>query len=243
MKITQKTYSLKFLIVLFIVGVTALPILSQESTQEVINSRAPIADEDLAEFRELINYNKTKKKLKLKKSLEPKKEEEEQLQFEKTDLGGVGAAIQYLMYFVLIVLVVVLVIMIFSSIKIEKKLDEGDLLNLEDVDDIETIDAKSGLQMALEAGNYREAVRMLFIQLIQVLVSEESIKWKPEKTNRDYLREMSSHDKVVHFRNLVFAYEQVWYGEDEIDTLFFDYLRKDFERFYDTKDINIENEK
>ncbi len=52
---------------------------------------------------------------------------------------------------------------------------------------------------------------------------------------------MSEHEKVAHFRILVMAYEQVWYGSEEIDRPFFDELRKDFERFYSTKDLKLDH--
>ena len=81
---------------------------------------------------------------------------------------------------------------------------------------------------------------MLFIKLLQILVLEDSIKWKPEKTNRDYLREMGSHAKIHHFNNLVIAYERIWYGRDYIDKPFFDFLRADFEKFYSTENVRLD---
>lgn len=240
MKMQKWIYRLIFVFCLFVVSG-----LNSIITAQVERSNSYILKSDkISDLEELVDYKTTKKRLRpkkrKKKEEKEKKVEIEDIDFEGPSIGGFGILLQYLMYLVIIALVVVILVMVFSNVKLEKKLKPIEEINLEDVDDIETIDAKSGLELALEAGNYREAVRMLFIQLLQVLVTEESIQWKPEKTNRDYLREMSMHDKVNHFRTLVLAYERVWYGSEEIDKEFFDYLRNDFERFYSTDKLNID---
>jgi len=198
---------------------------------------------ELSDLKNLVTYKETKRSIVPKeRAKQQEKEEKVTKERESLNLGGLGIALQYLLYLGIIILIVVILVLVFSNITIEKKLEAIATLDLEDIEDIETIDAKSGLAIALDAGNYREAVRMLFIQLLQVLVMEESITWKPKKTNRDYLKEMSRHIKVAHFRNLVMAYERVWYGSEEIDRPFFDFLRKDFERFYSTQDLKLDNE-
>ena len=198
---------------------------------------------EILDLKKLVKYEETKRKLVPKKKGEKEKKKKIELKERKAlNLGGFGIVLQYLLYLGILILVVVILVMVFSNITLEKKLEAIVPLDLEDIDDIETIDAKSGLEIALDAENYREAVRMLFIQLLQVLVLEESIIWKPKKTNRDYLREMSDHEKVAHFRNLVMAYERVWYGSEEIDILYFDLLRTDFERFYSTQDLKLDHE-
>ncbi len=199
---------------------------------------------EISDLKELVKYQKTKYKLVPKKREQKKKERkiEDVKERESMNFGGLGTILQYLLYLAILILVVVILVMIFSNITLEKKIEAIAPLDLEDIEDIEKIDAKSGLEIALDAENYREAVRMLFIQLLQVLVIEEGIFWKPKKTNRDYLREMSDHGKVAHFRNLVMAYERVWYGSEEIDRPYFDLLRKDFERFYSTQDLKLDHE-
>ncbi len=211
---------------------------------EYSDSIYSLTEAETEDLKELIKYKKSKRKLVPKKQKKKKKKEKEDEVKDTTPInfGGLGVILQYLLYLGIIILIVVILVLIFSNISIEKKLEAIAPLDLEDVEDIESIDAKSGLEIALEAGNYREAVRMLFIQLLQVLVAEESIIWKPKKTNRDYLREMSEHSKIVHFRNLVMAYERVWYGSEDIDRDFFDHLRRDFEKFYSTQDLKLDHE-
>ena len=210
--------------------------------QQAEHSEYALDTIEVADLKELVEYPKTKRKLVPRKGDPVEEEIEEIKERESLHLGGLGVILQYLLYLGILILVVVILVLVFSNISLEKKLEAIAPLDLEEIEDIDTIDVKSGLEIALEAENYREAVRMLFIQLLQVLVSEESIIWKPKKTNRDYLREMSNHEKVAHFRNLVMAYERVWYGSEEIDRSYFDLLRKDFERFYSTQDLKLEHE-
>tara|TARA_R110000737_G_C14583447_1_gene486132 strand:+ start:198 stop:875 length:678 start_codon:yes stop_codon:yes gene_type:complete len=221
-------------------------VLLNNSYGQTQENRTPYSldKSELSDLKALVKYEETKRKLvpKEREKREKKKKKKESKERDSSNLGGLGVILQYLLYLGIIILVVVILVMVFSNITIEKKLDAIAPLDLEDIEDLETIDAKSGLEIALDAGNYREAVRMLFIQLLQVLVIEDSIEWKPKKTNRDYLREMSEHKKVIHFRVLVMAYERVWYGSEEIDRPYYDLLRNDFERFYSTQDLKLDHE-
>lgn len=216
---------------------TFLCIYSLLNAQKDNTSIRNLEDSEITDLKELVKYDKTVKKLRLKKIKKEKGDKKREIKEIKS--SGVGSIMQMLIYAGIVALIGVVIYLVFSNIKLEKPIPEANDLNLEDVENIESIGAQDGLRSALDAENYREAVRMLFIQLLQILVKEESIKWRPEKTNRDYLREMRSHDKVSHFRNLVMVYEQVWYGEEQIDKQFFDHVRADFEKFYSTGELRV----
>ncbi len=80
-------------------------------------------------------------------------------------------------------------------------------------------------------GNYRLAVRYLFMQILAQLDSNGKIHFAPEKTNADYIREMRGDDFLDHFARLSGVFIYTWYGhqfprEDdywEIKQLFIDY--------------------
>ena len=42
------------------------------------------------------------------------------------------------------------------------------------------------------------------------------IKWKKDKTNRDYIRELSTTDWHSNFRSVTIMFEKVWYGKKEL---------------------------
>ena len=215
-------------------------------------SKKNLETQEIEDLVDLAKYDKTVKRLKSKKrnksgskkeDLEKAIDEEEEpdidLPTSNLSFSG-GPILTAMLYLIIAALVIFLIVAIFSGIKVDKKIKNKDIAKPAAIEDIEVIDAESGLESALKAENYREAVRMLFIKLLQILVLENSIKWKPEKTNRDYLREMGAHSKILHFNNLVIAYERIWYGRDDIDKLFFDYLRADFEKFYSTENVKID---
>ena len=213
------------------------------------SSKKPLISSEINDLVDLAKYDRTVKRLKSKKRnsgnenedlKKVKNEDDSEIFIPNSNFSfGGGPLLQGLLYLIIAALVVFLIVAIFSSIKVDKKIKKEEVKKEEEIEDIDVIDAESGLEKALKAENYREAVRMLFIKLLQILVLEKSIEWKPEKTNRDYLREMKSNSKIHHFNNLVIAYERIWYGRDSIDELFFNYLRTDFEKFYSTENINI----
>ena len=210
-----------------------IPARAQDAS---INKENFLDNNDNEDLSELAKYDKTVKKLRLKDSYT-----EDEIVVPKEDNSiGFGYIFTGLLYVLIIGLIIFILYMIFSSIKIEKKINTKESPEIIEIEDIEVIDTESGLDIALKAENYREAVRMLFIKLLQVLVQEKSIEWKPEKTNRDYLKEMKHHTKAEHFNNLVIAYDRIWYGSETIDKLFFDYLRADFEKFYSTENVNLD---
>lgn len=82
---------------------------------------------------------------------------------------------------------------------------------------IQETDLERFLREALAMGNYNQAVRIYYLQVIKDLSQKEAIVWSREKTNRDYLREMRSHPLNADFRSATLTYEEVWYGNLALD--------------------------
>lgn len=236
MKVSVKTYRILFLSILYV----GLIIATNPTIAQIDSSYSEkfLDENELSDLIEITKYDKSVKKLRLKKR---KKEQEDSEAFDIPKFSlGLGPIITSLLYVLITALVIFILFIIFSSIKVDKKIKPVAIPKQEGIENIEVIDTESGLQMAIKAENYREAVRMLFIKLLQVLTQEKSIDWKSDKTNRDYLKEMKNHAKVEHFNNLVIAYERIWYGSELIDKLFFEYLRTDFNKFYSIDKIMID---
>lgn len=68
------------------------------------------------------------------------------------------------------------------------------------------------LREALARRDYTQAIRIYFLCVIKELSSTGAIHWAPDKTNRDYLREMQRHPKADAFRQLTRTYERIWFG-------------------------------
>jgi hypothetical protein len=72
------------------------------------------------------------------------------------------------------------------------------------------------------AGNYREALRYLFLSTMLQLQSQGLVELRPGMTNREYLRTLVVHGPspaVLHtsLRRLVESFDAVWYGHQPID--------------------------
>jgi|SRR5690606_8787089 len=82
---------------------------------------------------------------------------------------------------------------------------------------IETIDLEGLLQAALQEGDYRLAVRYGFLRVLKQLSHRDIIDWHYEKTNMDYLGEISQTPLRDGFQGAVYLFENIWYGQRPID--------------------------
>ena len=80
-------------------------------------------------------------------------------------------------------------------------------------EDIRGIDFATELARAEQAGNYRLALRLGYLQTLRHLTDRNLIQWQPDKTNHDYLRELAGTRLAPDFRVLTRQFEYVWYGE------------------------------
>jgi hypothetical protein len=111
-------------------------------------------------------------------------------------------------------------------------LSEEDLQQLED--NLVETDIDKYLRLALEAKNYKLAVRLLYLGVLQTLHDGSLITWRKEKTNRDYLNEMRNHRAYPDLRDLTLAFDIVWYGDNEVSEITFEKLQPTFKSFNDS---------
>lgn len=62
-------------------------------------------------------------------------------------------------------------------------------------------------------GNFNLATRYLFLKTLRLLSEKELIHFAADKTNHEYLLEMSSNNYYEEFKSLTHNYEYVWYGK------------------------------
>ena len=82
--------------------------------------------------------------------------------------------------------------------------------------DLAQKDYDTWLQSALSENNYKDAVRILYLKTLQELNKLELISWKADKTNSDYMQELTGHPAKSTFGRLTYMYEYVEYGDFEI---------------------------
>ncbi len=80
--------------------------------------------------------------------------------------------------------------------------------------------------------DFRLAIRYLYLQTLQMLSLAGLIQLSPDKTNYEYVKELSGKIHQNEFASLTLNYEYVWYGEFNIDQGIFNRLQRDFKQYH-----------
>lgn len=137
-----------------------------------------------------------------------------------------------------VLLIIAIGALLFTLYLILKKIRPSDSKISVDVEDEwnPTIITKSELELKLEkaimGNNFRECVRIHFMFILKELITNNSIDWKPEKTNYDYLTEVRKSKGYDGFGECVRIYDLVWYGDYEISLQDYNQLKPALENYY-----------
>jgi hypothetical protein len=101
-----------------------------------------------------------------------------------------------------------------------------------------TTDFDSEIRLNVEQKQFRMAVRLLYLKVIQQLRDKNFIHYSKDKTNVDYLRELSNTDIKSEFYRVTRIYNHVWYGDVEIIEEQYLAFEKSFQSLYST--INVQ---
>jgi hypothetical protein len=148
--------------------------------------------------------------------------------------GGItGSIIKYILIAVVIALVVFVVI---KLIGLDYKFLTGKSKTVaipfeESLENIHEIDFDEQIDLALQSGNYRLAVRLLYLKTLKQLSDKELINWQPEKTNQAYVLELENENYKQEFNTLTNQFEYIWYGEFFIDKRSFEPINQSFLQF------------
>lgn len=77
------------------------------------------------------------------------------------------------------------------------------------------------VNQAIQAKNYRLAVRYYYLLILQKLTEKELIVWQQEKTNEDYIKEIQETKLHKDFAESTYLYDFVWYGNFDINEVEF----------------------
>ena len=134
--------------------------------------------------------------------------------------------------------IVLILLIIFIIIKAQKdsslrKLKSRNLgFSLEDIEEnFHETDLEKALRLALEAEDYKVAVRIYYLIIIKTLSENAHIKWRKEKTNFDYVRELQLVQYRAYFSSITLSFERIWYGDSLIGEQEYNLLKPQFERF------------
>lgn len=102
-------------------------------------------------------------------------------------------------------------------------------IQLQPVDELNEADKL--LLDAIKNGDYRLAIRYLYLHTLKRLSEKKFIQVHPTKTNYEYVNEMRKHRLANDFAALTLQYEYVWYGEYPVDQNLFDRMHDGFNQF------------
>lgn len=154
--------------------------------------------------------------------------------------AGDGALLKYffvfLKYFLIAVLVVgvaygVLKLLGLDLRVLAKKPKSIEIPYEESLENIHEIDFDEQLDKAVQDGNYRLAVRLLYLKTLKRLSDRDMINWQPDKTNQTYVLELQNENHRKEFAELTYRFEYVWYGEFFIDKQHFEPIAQSFQQF------------
>jgi hypothetical protein len=87
------------------------------------------------------------------------------------------------------------------------------------------------IRLALTAGNFRLAVRYQYLRTLHHLAGRNYVEMAVDKTNYQYVQEISNHQLRNDFASLTLNYEYVWYGEFQIEQTIYHKLETAFSGF------------
>ncbi len=153
---------------------------------------------------------------------------------------GIGTASGFL-FFVLKVLPYILLGVLFyllirfflkvnSNAVITTSKEIGSIALNEEEEIINNEDIPALIKDAVTKKDYRLAIRYYYLLALKQLIDGNIITWQAQKTNEDYLNDISQSRVQTDFQHITRIYDYVWYGEFDIDALKFEKLRIPFEQ-------------
>ncbi len=144
----------------------------------------------------------------------------------KIDLGKWAAAFKWL-FIALGAALIGWMLFQFKKGPLSRKIEPFEPIDAASIDGLEgrhsVSDFEKMAREAAEKGQFALAVRFLFLAVLKKASQRGHLVWTREKTNRDYLRELSGKPFQADFRRAAQVFDRVWYGEEPIE-------RDDFEQ-------------
>lgn len=124
---------------------------------------------------------------------------------------------------------------IFEGLKNKKRGSEEEEDGVESLGEFSEYDAL--IAQAEGNNNFNLSARYLYLKTLKMLYDKGLINFSPDKTNGEYLQEMSSHPHHKQFAALTLNYEYAWYGTFVISRFQYQKLKHEFMEF--SKKISV----
>lgn len=184
------------------------------------------------------DWKTLKKKLKIK-DYKPEKEEPKLSNDKKGKPWSKSLSpqtvkiIQWIVFGILFLALVYLILRVIGINPFNKSIDKNKInIALDELEEnLDTAAIDPHLYEAIKSKNFKLAIRLYYLMIIQKLALKEKIIWKKYKTNKHYLNEMRDKDEYPVLKNLTLTYERCWFGEEDITEAQYNTINSGFVNF------------
>jgi len=220
------------LLLLFIVfGIHCL------QAQDSLNNIGDHTHQSEVEFRSFDQqkWEQLTKDIKFEKPEKKKKEEPAVNTGINWNFGSLNlGAVKNVLFVCAIALLLFFVIRLLRSQFLTKdKKIKAEVSALDMEDDLEHQDLQAFLNKALDSKNYKQALRIYYLIIVQDLSRKGWIKWEKDKTNSRYVDEMKNRSGANQFREITHQFNFLWYGDNLVDERLFQKEYPKFQKFID----------
>lgn len=123
---------------------------------------------------------------------------------------------QPIFFGIIIVVILVFILLIIRRSRIPVQVNERrtEARTLEEAEEnLPDVTLNNIYSEALEEGDYKSALRIRFLMILQKMIDEQMITWKKWKTNEQYAAELSSGHLQNLFAGIVKIFDEAWYGD------------------------------
>ncbi len=139
-------------------------------------------------------------------------------------------AVSYVLVAIIVLVVLVVILQRYrpsSAVAVTERIEAQSIEEAEE--NLPMVTLNKIFDDALEKGDYRSALRINFLMILQRMIDARLIVWKKRKTNEQYLKEIKDQNVILPFGMIVKIFDDVWYGEAHITSVQFEGIRRNFE--------------
>ena len=151
------------------------------------------------------------------------------VKYAKGVFGSILKAIPYILVGILLFLLIKFFLKVNSNSIVSNASNKAIVSITNDEELIKNKDLLKLIKQAIELKNYRLAVRYYYLNTIKQLEHNKLITWEQQKTNEDYINEISIEAVKSFFKDLTRLYDFVWYGNFEINENEFEKVAANFD--------------
>lgn len=122
-----------------------------------------------------------------------------------------GNVLLYALALVVLILIVMAVLKV-DAFRILAKGDGSAVTKGVFHENIHEMDFEALIREAVANRDYRNAVRLVFLQSLKLLADKQHINWQAGKTNHDYVNEVQTPDVKNGLGQLSYYFDYAWYG-------------------------------